>query len=212
MIQAALILGGYVLGSMPFGYWLTKAFKGIDIRTVGSGNIGFTNVLRAAGPTLAGVVWVLDFLKGFAPALIARTVAPDSPADLWPLLAGAAAIAGHNWSVFLGFQGGRGVCTTCGVLFAVTPLAAVITLGTWLLVVVATRYVSLGSIAGSVVYPCLILAGSRSTALVVFALVAAAAIILRHVPNIKRLVRGEEHKFGRLKDGQTARTPEEAEA
>lgn len=210
MIQAALILGGYLVGSIPFGFWLTKVVKGVDVRTVGSGNIGFTNVWRAAGPVLASVVFVLDLLKGLGPALVARHVAPPAPPDLWPLLAGGAAIAGHNWSVFLKFKGGRGVCTTCGVLFAVTPLEATITFGVWLLFVLTTRYVSLGSIAGSLAYPAMIILQHRSHALIVFSILAALAIIIRHIPNIRRLLRGEENRFGKLREPEPEKDGEPA--
>jgi glycerol-3-phosphate acyltransferase PlsY len=207
LTQAAFLIGSYVVGSLPFGYWLCKLFRGIDVRQAGSGNIGFTNVWRVAGPALACLVFALDFAKGLAPTLVAHQLFPAS--DVWRLLAGSAAIAGHNWSLFLKFTGGRGVCTTLGVLFALTPVAAAATFGVWLGMVLATRYVSLGSIAGSVAYPAMILATSDSKPLVVFSLLAGTAVIVRHVPNAKRLLRGEEHKFGRLKNGAGGEPPAE---
>ncbi|OIO98511.1 MAG: acyl-phosphate glycerol 3-phosphate acyltransferase [Armatimonadetes bacterium CG2_30_66_41] len=206
MAPAAFLLGSYVIGSVPFGYWLCKLVKGIDVRQAGSGNIGFTNVWRVAGPPLACLVFALDLAKGMVPTLIAHHFLPGN--DVWRLLVGSAAIAGHNWSLFLKFKGGRGVCTTLGVLFALTPAAAAFTFVVWLTMVLTTRYVSLGSIAGSIAYPAVILVTHHSTPLVVFSLLAGAAVIARHVPNIKRLLRGEENKFGRLK-GAADRPPTE---
>ena len=139
MRDAALVVGAYLIGSVPFGYIFAKAVRGIDIRTEGSGNIGATNVGRVLGRGWGIVVFVLDVLKGFVPVLTALLVhqlkigAAELP--LAVVLTGLAAIAGHNWPVFLRFKGGKGVATSCGVFVAVFPLGLLISLGVWVLAV-----------------------------------------------------------------------------
>src|SRR5690242_10944457 len=118
-IAALLLVGSYLLGSLPFGLWIARLWKGVDIRTVGSGNIGATNVGRVCGRTAGVLVFVLDVLKGLAPPLMVRGIGAPSP---WPLLAGLLAILGHNYSIWLGFKGGKGIATSGGALFGVAPL------------------------------------------------------------------------------------------
>ncbi|MBR6021214.1 MAG: glycerol-3-phosphate 1-O-acyltransferase PlsY [Kiritimatiellae bacterium] len=185
---------GYLAGSIPFGLLLAR-LVGVDVRKVGSGNIGATNVFRI-NKGLGVLAFLLDALKGFAPAFAARWVAG---APEWLGLAwGAAAVAGHNWPLWLGFKGGKGVSTSVGMLLGVAPAAAGIGLGVFAVTVVATRWVSLGSIlAAAAVAGCAWwLYGSGQPPVVAWALtVLAALVILRHWKNILRLLHGTEPKI-----------------
>ncbi len=204
-----LIAVSYLLGAIPFGYLIARA-KGVDIRSVGSGNIGATNVARALGKGFGILVFVLDVLKGFLPTLAARAWL-HGEAEGVPLavvLTGLAAIAGHNWPVTLRFKGGKGVATSCGVFLALFPTGLAIALGTWVLVVAVTRYVSLGSILGGAALflaACAIPEQPFSRAqvsLTIFAGVAGLISVLRHRANIGRLLKGTENRIG----GKTGRT------
>ncbi|MEX2613838.1 MAG: glycerol-3-phosphate 1-O-acyltransferase PlsY, partial [Gaiellaceae bacterium] len=144
MIEALAVLGGYLLGSMPFGYWLPRLFRGEDIRTRGSGNVGATNVFRVYGRRLGIAVALLDLAKGFAAGLLGLWVG----GALVGVLAGAAAMIGHARPVFLRFErGGKMVATAGGAALALAPLAALCCIGIWLLVFLLTRYASVASIA-----------------------------------------------------------------
>jgi glycerol-3-phosphate acyltransferase PlsY len=192
MAEAAAILGGYLLGSLPFGYWLVRIFRNEDIRAVGSGNVGATNVFRHYGKRLGITVALLDVAKGFAAALVGIAVG----GALIGVLAGAAAMLGHARPVFLGFRkGGKMVATAGGVAFAVAPLAALSAVATWILVFVLSRYASVASIVaalGLVVYT---LAFGYSWPVVVFAVAGSAAIVFSHRQNLRRLFSGTEHRF-----------------
>ncbi len=213
MIQAwdiPLILGAYLIGSVPFAYLVSKAVRGIDIREVGSGNVGATNVGRALGRKWGILVFALDVLKGFLPTLAAlllhgcRIGEPALP--LGAALTGFASVAGHNWPIFLKFKGGKGMATSCGVFLAVFPLGLLIAMAVWAALVAVTRYVSVGSmVAAAALLSCAMLlgrepfgAGEFRTAL---AAVAAVLSIVRHRSNIARLVRGTENRIGRKGDG-----------
>jgi len=213
MRDMALIVAAYFAGSVPFAYLVAKAAGGIDIRTVGSGNVGATNVARALGRKWGILVFALDVLKGFVPTAAAWLLLRRPPAEisgggalLLPVaLTGLAAIAGHNWPIFLGFKGGKGVATSCGVFLAIFPLGLLIALGVWAVTVAVTRYISLGSILGAAALLCCALlmqpepfrGGKYLTA---FAALAAVLAILRHRSNIRRLMRGTENKVGRKRD------------
>jgi len=197
---ALLIVGSYLAGSLPFGLWIAKAFSGKDIREVGSGNIGTTNVLRAAGWRAALIVFVLDSGKGAAGVLIAKALAargfyPPNAGLALILGAGAAALLGHTFSVFLRMRGGRGVATGFGVLTALSWTAGLSGLGVFIVLVTATRIVSLASMAGAAAIPVFMVAYHVRPAYSIFAAVATALVIARHAPNIKRLLRGEESKI-----------------
>ena len=140
-----LIIGGYLLGSIPSGYILVKLKKGIDIRRYGSGNPGSTNTARVAGRGLGIVVFALDAAKGAIPALLGLAVCPEAAA-----LAGFAAFLGHLWPIWLGFSGGKGVATAFGAALVIAPVPSLIVIAAWLIISVATSYVSVGSCSAAV--------------------------------------------------------------
>lgn len=192
MDWATVIAFGYLLGSMPFGYWLVHLFKHEDIRRVGSGNIGATNVWRTYGRWYGVPVVLLDVLKGFVPALTATLVISH-----WAgVAAGAAAMAGHYRPLFLGFaKGGKMVATCGGAFFGVAWLVALCSLAIWLVVFLALRYASLASMIAAAALPVVALAIGEPTAVVVFGLAAAAAVVVLHRANIGRLFHGTESRF-----------------
>lgn len=193
----------YLLGSIPTGFVVGKT-RGLDIRTVGSGNIGATNVFRALGTPAGVFVLLADALKGWlavsvAAVLLARFfVRPLAPSVLesYRLLAGLAAILGHNYTCWLRFKGGKGIATSAGVLLALVPYALLAILGVWLVVVALTRYVSLGSICAAAALPLAswFLQGHDPTLTGISAGVGALAIF-KHKSNIRRLLSGTENKL-----------------
>ncbi len=192
---ALLVVGGYLLGSVSFALWLVRWRTGSDIRTVGSGNAGATNVLRAHGKGLAVAVALLDIGKGTAAVLLVRLVTAD---PLYAAAAGLAAVLGHVFPLFSGFRGGKGVATAVGAFLALAPLATVICLTVFLLIVAVSRYVSLGSVVAIVLLPPAAgLLSHAPRAVVVAAAATALVVVFKHVDNLKRLARGEERKLGR---------------
>jgi acyl phosphate:glycerol-3-phosphate acyltransferase len=192
MLEAAAVLAGYLLGSLPFGYWLPLLVRGDDIRTRGSGNVGATNVFRVYGRRLGIAVALLDLAKGLAAALLGIWAG----GDLVGVLAGAAAMAGHARPVFLRFRsGGKMVATAGGAALALAPLALLTCAGIWLLVFVLTRYASVASLVAALALPVAAWAFGASWPVVAFALGGAAAIVFLHRQNVRRLVRGTEHRF-----------------
>lgn len=195
----AAALAAYLVGSIPFG-WLVCAAHGIDVRKVGSGNIGATNVVRAMGRKAGALVFALDAAKGFAAvALVPRAVAALGcrlPAHAVLVLA-VAVILGHSFPVFLGFRGGKGVSTGLGIAVALVPHTAALALALWAVVFVATRYVSVASIAAAAfaaAAPWWLDSGAgRATLCAVSCL--AALVVAKHRSNIVRLVRGTENRF-----------------
>jgi glycerol-3-phosphate acyltransferase PlsY len=189
--EAILIAAGYVLGSLPWGYWLPLALRRVDIRTVGSGNVGATNVWRTFGARLGLSVALLDIGKGLAAGLLGRLLDDE----LTGVLAGTAALAGHYRPLFLGFaRGGKVVATTGGVAFAVAPLASLCGCGVWILLFLATRYASVASITAGASLPLFALLFDVSWPVLGFAIGAACAIAALHWGNIARLLRGEERR------------------
>ncbi|HAA89494.1 MAG: Glycerol-3-phosphate acyltransferase [Thermoanaerobacterales bacterium 50_218] len=182
-----LLLASYLVGSIPFGFLFGK-LKGVDLRERGSGNIGATNAFRVLGRKLGVVVFLCDFLKGMIPALLGKLWGGPG----WGAAAGIAAVVGHNWSVFLGFRGGRGVSTSAGVLVALTPKVILAALGTWLGVLLLTGYVSLSSITAALLAPVYAFLLRESPIYYFFIIPASLFIFLRHLPNIRRLLRGIE--------------------
>lgn len=179
----------YLIGGVPTGLVLVRLLKGEDIRKHGSGNIGTVNVLRVAGPATAAAVLVVDILKGLVPVLLAGRVA-TAP---WVIVAcGLAAIAGHNWSVFLGFHGGKGIATSYGVLLGLSWPAAAVAAAVWIVVVAVTRYASLGSLLGVASVPLTLWRLRQPAEYVAFGVIAALFAIYRHRSNIQRLVSGTE--------------------
>jgi glycerol-3-phosphate acyltransferase PlsY len=193
------LAASYLLGAVPFGLLMGR-LRGIDIRQHGSGNIGATNVLRVLGKPLGITTFIFDALKGFVPCFFFPgwfDPAIMSDPTVHAVSCGAAAILGHNFPVFLGFKGGKGVATSAGVLIGAAWQAALIGLGAWALVFFTTRYVSLASllaaatvaVAGWLLYP------DRHPALPIVLTILALLIILRHRANIGRLLAGTENRF-----------------
>jgi glycerol-3-phosphate acyltransferase PlsY len=191
----ALLVGAYLLGSVPFGLVLSRAFAGVDVRTTGSGNIGATNVARSAGTKIGIATLVLDVAKAVVPALVARALWPG--AGEGPVAAvGLAAFFGHLFPVWLRFKGGKGVATGLGVVLVLCPWAALLGLAAFAVAFAATRISSIGSLAGTLVCAAgtFALLGTRSAGSWA-ALVVAVAIVARHRSNIARLLRGAENKM-----------------
>ena len=197
----------YLLGSIPFGYILVRVFQGIDVRSIGSGNIGATNVARTGGKGLAIATLFLDAFKGWLPVFLVLTlpgIPASSPAQLHTLAALAAlfAVLGHMFPVWLGFKGGKGVATGLGVFLALAPKAVLIAVVLFIAIVAFTRYVSLGSILAAATFPVALWWLERdlfpAPALAMCATVALL-VIFRHHQNIGRLLAGTESRFGARK-------------
>ena len=199
MNEALAVLGGYLLGSMPFGYWLPRVFRGEDIRTRGSGNVGATNVFRVYGRRLGIAVALLDLAKGFAAGLLGLWAG----GALVGVLAGAAAMIGHARPIFLRFErGGKMVATAGGATLALAPLAAVCCVAIWLVVFVLTRYASVASIATAFALALLVFLFDYPWPVLAFGVAGAAAVIFLHRHNIRRLVGGTEHRFELRRPGR----------
>jgi glycerol-3-phosphate acyltransferase PlsY len=192
---AALVLG-YLLGSIPFGLVLTRAAGLGDVRDIGSGNIGATNVLRTGNKGIAALTLLLDLLKGTAAVLIGHAIgALGGVAILASLVAGLAAFIGHTYPVWLGFKGGKGVATYIGILLGLNWPGALAFCSVWLLVAILSRYSSLSAIVAAVVTPIwLLTVGDYATA--ILAALLSVLLIYKHRANIHRLVAGEEPRIG----------------
>jgi len=199
MTAALVVLGGYLLGSIPFGYWLVRLAKGEDVRRAGSGNIGASNVWRTYGRLYGIPVVLLDIAKGFVPALVG-TILVD---ELTGAVAGGLAMLGHWRPLFLGFRkGGKAVATAAGTLFGIATLLGLIAAGLWLATFLVTRYASVASMVVAVTLPFVALALGEPWPVVVFAVAAGLAVLLLHRPNVARLRAGTESRF-RLRRGRT---------
>lgn len=184
-----VVIGSYLIGAIPTGLIVVRLLSGEDIRRHGSGNIGTVNVLRVAGPATAVVVLAVDIVKGLVPILLALRA--EAPA--WVVvLGGLAAIAGHNWSIFLGFQGGKGIATSFGVMLGLSWAAAAVAAAVWLVTVAVTRYSSLGSLLAVVSVPITLWRLRQPEEYVSFGVIAALFAIYRHRANLQRLVAGTE--------------------
>jgi len=181
------------MGAIQFALLIGRLWKGIDIRQYGSGNVGATNVLRVLGPVPGAIVLTADVAKGAIPVVLCR-LAGFSPALV--VLGGLLAVLGHIFSAFSRFTGGKGVATSLGVLLGLSPAVALSGLGIWLAVVIATRYISLGSILAALSIPIWMWVYGQPLEYKEFGLAAAALVIIRHRSNIARLLSGTEHKFG----------------
>jgi glycerol-3-phosphate acyltransferase PlsY len=193
-LHIAAIILCYLIGAIPFGLLFTRWFSDIDVRTVGSGNIGATNVLRAAGKKAALLTLFADCLKGLLPVLATRLLFHD---DLTSVLSGAAALLGHTFPVYLGFKGGKGVATSFGVALALTPLAALLSLVTWAVAAYLWRYSSLAALTAFALYPLYTFTLYRSQNLQLLSLFLFGMIYAKHRENIKRLIAGTESKIGK---------------
>jgi len=201
---AMLLVGSYLLGSIPFGY-LAGRLTGIDIRQAGSGNIGATNVVRVLGKRYGYPVLALDVSKGFVAVKIAMLIAPGRPPEwnspeIFGILAAISSVLGHLYPPWLKFKGGKGVATSAGALLALTPVATLIGVVIWIIVFWLTRYVSLASMIAAVVLPIVILVFSsrdqnKGKPLFYSSACVAAVVIWRHRSNLSRLIRGTEPRF-----------------
>jgi len=198
LLQAgALIVASYLVGSIPVGSIVARRVGGPDLRSVGSGRTGGTNALRALGRKWAAVVVLGDLLKGALPVLAARAVTGE---PLVEALCGAAAVAGAIWSIFAGFRSGRGVGTGVGTMLVIQPVAVVLATPIFVVVILLTRYVSLGSLLGSAaMFPAMLLmllvVPETPVPHVLYTAVGAALVWLAHADNIDRLIHGKERKF-----------------
>jgi len=203
--QGLALAAAYLLGAIPVGL-LIGLSRGVDVRTVGSGNIGATNVLRALGIGFGLLVFAVDVLKGVAAVLLCRWVGLEG----WLLAMGAFfAVLGHSFSPYLAFKGGKGVATSLGTFLALEPVGAVIAFAVWFAIVLPTRYVSLGSVIAVAAAPVIFFALRPAAPEALVPVVALALLVIgRHNENIERLLRGEENRFGRSR----SRTPQPGEA
>ena len=194
---AAVVALSYLLGSLSWGYMLLRWRLGMDVRDFGSGRTGMSNVLRTGGGKAAAVVLALDIAKGVLAVILAREIVGSYIAEV---AAALVALVGHNWPVFLGFRGGRGILTALGGLLMMTPVPAVVATAIFLITVFGSRYISLGSIvgvlAGAASLIGLALVGWYSTTYMLFAGAATAMIIWQHRDNIRRLIHGNERRMG----------------
>lgn len=203
------LLVAYLLGSLPTGYLVGRA-KGVDIRTVGSKNMGATNVFRTVGKELGILVLVVDALKGWlavavAAPVVGHALALASPLGWLPVLAGVGAILGHNYTCWLGFKGGKGIATSAGVFIGLVPLALLVALGVWIVLFVLTRYVSVASMAAAVVLPVATWFTTQASGLTAVAGIIAALAIFKHKKNLQRLLAGTENRieFGKPAGGRS---------
>jgi glycerol-3-phosphate acyltransferase PlsY len=193
--QLLFILISYLIGAIPFGILFTNLFSRVDVRTVGSGNIGATNVLRAAGKKAAVLTLLADALKGYLPVLIAQALFQEATITA---LVGAASILGHNFPIYLKFKGGKGVATGYGVILAIAPWIGLLCLLAWLVAALIWRYSSLAALISFACYPIatFITATSASRPYQLLSLCIFGLIYYRHRENIRRLVAGIEPKIG----------------
>lgn len=201
-----VVVGAYLLGSIPSAVWIGKIFYGVDVRTKGSGNAGTTNVLRVLGAKAALPVFIIDILKGYAAVSLASLggFAPDSPQHLYLKIALClVAVLGHMYPIFAGFKGGKGVATLVGCMFAFSVGGILLALATFAVIVAATHYVSVGSMVGGLLLPFYsALCGDGSPTLMVFMAFVSLLLFYTHRSNIGRLLHGTENKtylFGRSK-------------
>lgn len=201
MNQFILIIAAYLIGSIPTAYWMGKVFFNIDIREHGSKNMGASNTFRVLGPVWGIIVLIIDMGKGIAAVQLAHAVQASDwlghEKTFWQLLFGLIAVAGHVFPLFAGFRGGKGVATLFGVVVAIQPWIALISIGAFLIVVFLTKYISLGSIIAVVVFMGCVWFAVNETNIYMrwFSVIAALLVIGMHRSNIKRLFSGSENKF-----------------
>jgi glycerol-3-phosphate acyltransferase PlsY len=195
------LLLGYGVGSLPLGFLVASRLRGIDLRRVGSGNVGAANVYRTAGLAIAALVVVVDVAKGASSVLLAARMTTGSAA---PVAAGVAAVIGHVYPVWLRFHGGKGVATACGVFWTLAPVATAIAASVFVAVVWITRYVSLGSVIATVALPPLAWITNEPGPVVGGSFLAALVIIQRHRGNLARLQQGTERRLGRRQGAESA--------
>lgn len=202
-----IILLSYLAGSIPTSIICSKLFRGIDIRDHGSGNAGGTNAIRVLGWEIGVLVMMVDVGKGVMATLLISQIRIDTLSlqpDLVQIIAGLSAILGHVWTIFAGFKGGKGVGTATGMLFSLYPIAGLICLTIFLLVLFTSKYVSLSSMIAAVSFPIVVILFKNwrgySNELIYFAIFIALLIVFTHRSNIKRIIKGQEGKIGRKKE------------
>jgi glycerol-3-phosphate acyltransferase PlsY len=198
-----LAVASYLLGSIPVGYLLVRLFRNQDIRSVGSGNIGATNVLRSGGKSLGAATFALDVIKGAAAVALAALIAPQFATVLHPreveAIAAVVAVLGHMFPIWLRFHGGKGVATGFGVFLVAAPWAALSSIALFFIVLMLSRYVSLASILGAGSFPFFayfLVHGDKPAFFIAAQVIVAALIILKHHANVRRLLTGTENRFG----------------
>ncbi len=212
-----VVLISYMVGSIPTSIIVTKALKGIDIRDYGSGNAGGTNVIRVLGWGPGVVVIMIDALKGFLAAVVVsrlfyghfplENATPFSDFTVVQIIAGMSAILGHTWTVFAGFKGGKGIATAAGMLLGIAPIDVGIAAGVFAIVVVSSRYVSLGSVSAAIAFPLVMfiranvfdVAMRYYHSMIIFSIFISAFLIYNHRANIVRLIEGREHRIEKLR-------------
>ena len=193
-----LLLLSYLFGALPIGLLVGRMVKGIDVRDYGSGNIGASNVWRTMGPLWGVAVFLFDFCKGYFPTFAAAHAGHHAHLTPWlPVGTGLAAILGHNFSPFLKFKGGKGVATSLGVVYGLSPEAAVIGFAAWGLCLLATRYISISSMLGAVVTSGVLIFLHPDPPHVLFCLLMTAFVFFKHRSNVARVRAGTEPKVGR---------------
>ncbi len=190
-LKAVLMIGAYLIGSIPSGLWISKILLGVDPRLAGSGNIGATNILRVAGKREASLTLAADILKGLLPVIVAQFLKME---QRFIILIGFSAILGHLFPVFLKFKGGKGVAVSFGVFLAMTPKIALISFIIWLGGVYGGKYSSIGALAAFGALPFLALLFKPETEFVFFSMMLSILVYLRHKENICRLLQGEEKR------------------
>jgi acyl phosphate:glycerol-3-phosphate acyltransferase len=202
---AVVVIGSYLLGSIPFGY-LAGRIAGIDIRKCGSGNVGATNVIRTLGKGYGYPVFVADFLKGFGAVKVSMLIATRLPewnsSEMFGIVAAISSVLGHSFPVWLHFKGGKGVATSAGAFFGLAPVAALVGAAVWIVTFAVTRYVSVASVAAAAALPVIILITTwlrqiAGKSLFYSSVCLAAVVIWRHRSNLSRLVHGTEARFTR---------------
>jgi len=191
LLEITLVIAAYLIGSIPTGLLLGKAF-GVDVRSTGSGNIGATNVYRTLGRKVGVMTLVGDCLKGLVPVMAAQLMGLP---DLGIALVGLAAFLGHVYTVFLGFKGGKGVATALGVFLGLSPLAVLLALALFVGVLLKWRYVSLGSIVAAVAMPVIVAVLDERVVIIAVTAIISCLVIHKHRENIRRLQAGTESKF-----------------
>jgi glycerol-3-phosphate acyltransferase PlsY len=198
MFQLILaLIGCYLVGSIPTAYLVVKWLKRVDVRTIGSGNVGATNVTRIAGIWAGAVVFLIDAVKGLIAVLILARWLLNPLTPVAQLGCGLTAVVGHSFPLFLKFRGGKGVATTIGVLLGTMPLVASVCLIAWVVCFLIWRYVSVGSLAAAATLPLAQIVTRQTLSEVLLGAALALLIIVRHRTNIERLAQGKEHRVGR---------------
>ena len=203
MMPWLLLAAAYFIGAFPTSYVVGKLTRGIDLRQHGSGNLGATNAYRVLGWKAAAPIFIIDIFKGWLPVWLFPQL-DGSNALGWALAYGATAIVGHVFSIYVGFRGGKGVATGAGVFLALAPLAVLAGLVVWTVLVFGTGYVSLGSVAAAAVLPIVVALTKAPQPILWLAIGLGTFVIYAHRANMKRLVRGEEHRFRRGRDATPA--------